>query len=266
MVSLKLDYINTNIWNNSGLPKPAIQLNYRTNLLPVNATHSNDTRPKPEKVAPSRPITEKTFIGRQLKPQSNSESQSKVNAWLGNHQNTFINSDVGLSKSKNQVTFKTVKSYLDPSRPTTSRLSLEEKEFQKVERHFQKMTLSLSHYISSIQFITNTVLQQKFDAKKAEFQFNGIPYDEVWAYHGTNPINVMSICESNLNKINRTAYGHGYYFSEFPELSERYGQALILFKTLPGREYVGKDMHQHSPHVWPTSTFSHILPTMEKLF
>ena len=97
MLSLTLDYINTNIWNNSGLPKPAIQLNYRTNLLPVNATHSNETRPKTEKVAPSRPITENIFVEKQLKPQSNSESQSKVNAWLGYHQNTFINLDCNLN-------------------------------------------------------------------------------------------------------------------------------------------------------------------------
>ena len=103
MLSLTLDYINTNMLNNSGLPKPAIQLNYRTNLLPVNATHSNDTRPIPEKVTPSRLITENTFVEKQLKSQSNSEFQSKVNAWLGYHQNTCVNSDVGLSKFKNQV-------------------------------------------------------------------------------------------------------------------------------------------------------------------
>ena len=72
-------------------------------------------------------------------------------------------------------TKKTVTSYLDPSRPTNL-LSSEEKEFQMVERHFLKMTKSLLHYIKSIDFITNPVLQQKFDAKKEEFKNAGIPH------------------------------------------------------------------------------------------
>ena len=109
--------------------------------------------------------------------------------------------DVGLTDTDNQVTFKKVNSYLDPSRPSTSRLSMEEKEFQTVERHFQKMTLSLSHYISSIDFVTNPALQQKFDAKKEEFKYNGLPHEEVWAYHGTKPSNILSICKYNLNSL-----------------------------------------------------------------
>ena len=72
-------------------------------------------------------------------------------------------------------TKKTVTSYLDPSRPTNL-LSSEEKEFQMVERHFLKMTKSLLHYIKSIDFITNPVLKQKFDAKKEEFKNAGISY------------------------------------------------------------------------------------------
>ena len=72
-------------------------------------------------------------------------------------------------------TKKTVTSYLDPSRPTNL-LTSEEKEFQMVERHFLKMTKSLLHYIKSIDFITNPVLKQKFDAKKEEFKNAGIPH------------------------------------------------------------------------------------------
>ena len=64
---------------------------------------------------------------------------------------------------------------MDPSRPTNL-LTSEEKEFQMVERHFLKMTKSLLHYIKSIDFITNPVLQQKFDAKKEEFKNAGIPH------------------------------------------------------------------------------------------
>ena len=62
-----------------------------------------------------------------------------------------------------------------------------------------------------------------------------VPHEEVLAYHGTLLNNIDSICKDNLNIIKRTAYGHGYYFSEFPEISSQYGQGLILFKTLPGK-------------------------------
>ena len=144
--------------------------------------------------------------------------------------NTWIRS---VAHFLNLVTFRKVDTYLNPSRPTTS-LSSEEKEFQMVERHFQKMTLSSTHYISSIEFINNSVLQKKFDAKKEKFKSNGIPYEEIWAYHGTHPCNVLNICINNLSIIKRTSFGHGYYFSEFPEYSENYGKALILFKILPG--------------------------------
>ena len=70
-----------------------------------------------------------------------------------------------------------------------------------------------------IEFVINPSLQQKFEDKKAEFKETGIPDEEVFAYHGTPPENIKSICKSNLNIIRRTAHGGGYYFSEHPEMS-----------------------------------------------
>ena len=37
----------------------------------------------------------------------------------------------------------------------------------------------------------------------------------------------------------RQAHGPGNYFSEFPDISMGYGDALILFRVLPGKEYTG---------------------------
>ena len=87
----------------------------------------------------------------------------------------MVSEKKSLKNTKPFFTKKTVTSYLDPSRPTNL-LTSEEKEFQMVERHFLKMTKSLLHYIKSIDFITNPVLQQKFDAKKEEFKNAGIPH------------------------------------------------------------------------------------------
>ena len=89
----------------------------------------------------------------------------------------------------------------------------------------------------------------KFDAKKLNFKKANIPDEEVFAYHGTNPENIHSICPNNLNVIRSAKHGNGYYFSEFPDKSLHYGgqkQGLILFKTLPGLVYTGVDKNQHS--------------------
>ena len=147
-----------------------------------------------------------------------------------------------------QVTFRSVKSYLNPTREATS-LTSDEKEFQMVERHFLKMSQSLLHVIMSIDFVNNPTLQMKFDAKKLNFQKSNIPDEEVFAYHGTKPENIPSICQNNLNIIKRAVHGNGYYFSESPDVSLQYGgqkQGLILFKTLPGLVYTGVDKNQHS--------------------
>ena len=68
--------------------------------------------------------------------------------------------------------------------------------------------------ITSIDFVYNTELQKKFDAKKAEFNRKKIPDKVVFAYHGTPPANIDSILKSNLNARSREAHGKGYYFSE----------------------------------------------------
>ena len=73
--------------------------------------------------------------------------------------------------------------------------------------------------IKYIEFILNPTLQSKFDAKQAEFKERKIPDKFVHTFHGTQIQNIDSICTTNLNRIDRAAHGHGYYFSDYPDVS-----------------------------------------------
>ena len=99
--------------------------------------------------------------------------------------------------------------------------------------------------ISKIDFIKNPNLQKKFEAKKEEFKQRNIPHQTIFTFHGTQIQNIDGICENNLNTINRAAHGHGYYFSEFPDVALGYGPGLLMFKALPGNEYIGGQANLH---------------------
>ena len=99
--------------------------------------------------------------------------------------------------------------------------------------------------ISKIDFITNPDLQMKFEAKKEEFKQRNIPHQTIFAFHGTQIQNIDGICRNNLNTINHAVHGHGYYFSEFPDVALGYGQGLLMFKVLPGNEYIGEQPNLH---------------------
>ena len=117
---------------------------------------------------------------------------------------------------------------------------------EEVQKHFTRMLPKGSQRsIKSIEFVNNPTLQKTFEDKKIKFETNNIPNDEIFAYHGTQPTNVDSICQNNLNIIRRTAHGHGYYFTDHPEISLAYGQGLIMFKLLAGNIYTGPDHNQH---------------------
>ena len=147
--------------------------------------------------------------------------------------NTSTMSSPGISNStctENEPTFKTV--YHNE----------ENLEFKVVENNFRKTLPRGSQFkITSIDFVTNPYWQKKFEDKKVEFREAKIPDVEIFAYHGTPPENIKSICKSNLNRIKRTSQGVGYYFSEHPEFSLGYGSGLLMFKVLPGLVYVGPD-------------------------
>ena len=100
--------------------------------------------------------------------------------------------------------------------------------------------------IRYVEVVVNDHLERKFEVKKAEFTRRGIRDHEVYAFHATDVGNVDSILRKNLDPNRRVAHGRvhgdGCYFSEFPNFSLKYGNGLILFRILTGKEYNGPAM------------------------
>ena len=114
------------------------------------------------------------------------------------------------------------------------------------ECHFRRMAArsNLSPQqatISSVDIVSNKNLETKFEATRTKFKSQGIPHQEILAYHGTNRVNIPNILQTNLQLryAQRQAYGRGNYFSEFPAVSLGYGDGgLLLCRILPGKEFV----------------------------
>ena len=111
------------------------------------------------------------------------------------------------------------------------------------ESHFRRMAAKTNLQpatISSIDIVINKNLERKFEATKRLFKSLNVPDDEILAYHGTPSANIPNILQSNLQLgfAKRQAYGRGNYFSEFPAVSLRYGDGLLLCRILPGKEFV----------------------------
>jgi hypothetical protein len=101
--------------------------------------------------------------------------------------------------------------------------------------------------VKRFKIVWSKKLEEAFLAKQAEFKRRGIPSEEILAFHGTEQSNVDSILQSNLQyqqfrRAHGLAHGPGNYFSEFPQISFKYGQALILFRVLRGHEYEGSTL------------------------
>jgi hypothetical protein len=115
-------------------------------------------------------------------------------------------------------------------------------EFRLAESYLNGST---ARQINFIEYIDNKRLQAQFDAKKKDFSINRIPDGQIYAFHATQPVNIDNILKNNLNyrrTANGRAHGDGCYFSEFPDFSLKYGQGLILFEVLPGKEYEGNTL------------------------
>ena len=96
-----------------------------------------------------------------------------------------------------------------------------------------------------IDIVLNEALEKRFNDMKKELKKKGYG-EEILAFHSTKLENIDSILRNNLDpKIkaaNGRVYGDGCYFSEFPDFSGQYGNSMILFRVLPGKEYIGKDI------------------------
>ena len=113
--------------------------------------------------------------------------------------------------------------------------------FYRLQRMYGQKSSTLQ--IKSVDFIVYSndfPLKVKFEEKKNELEEENFK-EEILAFHGTDTSNVGSILNVNLNP-NRSPkhglrYGRGCYFSEFPDFSLEYGEGLILFRVLPGKEF-----------------------------
>ena len=101
--------------------------------------------------------------------------------------------------------------------------------------------MTVTPIIDSIDIVKNEELETKFKEFKLHLQADNSPIDEILAYHGTAVENIDNIlnCNLQISYSVRRAHGKGMYFSEFPNVSLRYGQGLVLCRILPGKEFVG---------------------------
>jgi len=96
--------------------------------------------------------------------------------------------------------------------------------------------------IKAIKYIENEKLREAFESCKSRFLAEGVPNGERLVFHGTSA-DIKSIVNQNLllSRCTRFAHGHGIYFSEFPSVSERYGQHLLLCRVMLGNPYQGEE-------------------------
>ena len=114
--------------------------------------------------------------------------------------------------------------------------------YNYAESHFRRMSKN-QFTIKSIDIVINKELSVAFEKTKRNFKEKDIPNQEILAYHGTDKNNIDSILKANLQVAysKRQRYGKGNYFSEFPAVSLKYGDGLLLCRILPGKEYVNSD-------------------------
>ena len=134
------------------------------------------------------------------------------------------------------------------------------------ESHFRRMAAKTNLQaatISSIDIVINKNLEAKFEDTRRKFQNQGIPDQEILAYHGTNKVNIPNILQTNLqlSYAQRQAYGRGNYFSEFPAVSLGYGDGgLLLCRILPGKEFVDSSPN-NIPHGYNSKKLVRMAPT-----
>ena len=106
------------------------------------------------------------------------------------------------------------------------------------------------NFIKEIKYFENDALAERFNESKKRLEAQGITCKERLVFHGT-PVNsnVEAIFQDGLllSKCKRFAHGYGIYFSEFPDVSQVYGQNLLLCRVLVGRPYIEGRVQQSAP-------------------
>ena len=107
------------------------------------------------------------------------------------------------------------------------------------------------NFIRKIKYFENETLAKHFNNSKRRLEAQGIMCKERLVFHRTpHHKNVEPIFQNGLllSKCTRFAHGYGIYFSEFPDVSQLYGQHLLLCRVLVGRHYnEGRDIGGNIP-------------------
>eukprot|EP00483_Globobulimina_turgida_P009315 UN09334 len=130
-----------------------------------------------------------------------------------------------------------------------------ESHFRRCESQFMRSCSNmggaangLNKTITEVEYIINPKLIKNFETKKKKLMKKN-KCDEsklniILAWHGTKQSNVKNIVKNNfsLNKVsvntgNKGYYGCGIYFSEFANISQAYGDGLLLCKVMLGKQY-----------------------------
>ena len=104
------------------------------------------------------------------------------------------------------------------------------------------------NFIKEIKYFENEVLAERFNESKRRLEAQGITCKERLVFHGTPcDRNVEAIFQDGLllSKCKRFAHGYGIYFSEFPDISQVYGQNLLLCRVLVGRPFIEGRHREH---------------------
>ena len=85
---------------------------------------------------------------------------------------------------------------------------------------------------------------RQFEEQRSDFQSKRIPTETVLAFHATRDRStVEKIVRDNFDlafigsQTDAGWYGRGFYFSEFPAVSQGYGSNMLLCKVLPGKTF-----------------------------
>ena len=136
---------------------------------------------------------------------------------------------------------------VEPSR-NQNVLDPKQVQFMKAEAIFYRLQKMYEQKLSTLQiksvdfvvYSNDFRLKVRFEEKKMELEKVNLT-EEILAFHGTNILNADSILNLNLDPHRSPKhglrYGRGCYFSEFPDFSRKYGEVLMLFRVLPGKEF-----------------------------
>ena len=121
-----------------------------------------------------------------------------------------------------------------------------ESQFMRSSARYDATSSGMQKTLREVIYVINPELIRKFQRKKEKMRsrlgMSGV--NCILAWHGTPSTNIDSIVENNfsLSHLSKNSgdtgwYGAGIYFSEFANVSQGYGDGLLLCKILLGKVY-----------------------------